>query len=136
MLFFFSFIVWLSGYILPLILVPPSSYHCTALSLPFFFFFWSFSAVSCIRLKKKGILSTDLFSQSFPPPAFSCYPIRIPKCLWQNTAQNTFSCPGPLTSRQTETHTHACAHKRKRGRDQNTRSVNSAMKKKSIKKKL
>lgn len=95
----------------PLILVPPSSYHCTALF--FLLFFWSLCRLLYQIKKKKGILSTDLFSQSFPG-AFSCHPIRIPICLRQNKASNTFSCPGPLTRKQTQRHTRMRAHTKKK----------------------
>lgn len=93
MLFFFafvrfSFIVWLSGYIFtsnlsPSLFLPPLRSFS-----PFSFGLSLQSPVSDFR--KKGILSTDLFSQSFPPRAFSCHPIWIPTCLLQNRASTTF----------------------------------------------
>lgn len=94
---FYCLAIWLHFYLQSWFLPLPTT------ALLFLSLFWALCS-PLYQIKKKGILSTDLFFQSFPPRAFSCYPIRIPIRLRQNTAPNTFSCPGPLTSRQTVRH--------------------------------
>lgn len=99
-----------------LILVPPSFYS----ALLFLLFFWSCSAVSCIRLKKKRPSCLLTFSLNhFLPEHFPAAP--SPHAYEKNTAPNTL-LPGPPTSRQTE---------RERGRGQSMRPSTGLGKKKT-----
>lgn len=74
----FSLIIWLHFELKVLLSL---AVHCI---------FSHSSLQSLLHQIKKGILSTDLFSQSFPNQHFSWYPIQMPTYCLQNTATNVF----------------------------------------------